>query len=81
MSETGYLILSIVIIISLIAIFFVTYVLNHKTKVPKCDKSDLDNIDLENIELEKCMGCHNVLCSLKKQISQNLNEDKKEENN
>ena len=76
MSETGYLILSIVIIISLIAIFFVTYVLNHKTKVPKCDKSDLDNIDLE-----KCMGCHNVLCSLKKQISQNLNEDKKEENN
>ena len=76
MSETGYLILSIVIIISLIAIFFVTYILNHKTKVPKCD-----NIDLENIELEKCMGCHNVLCSLKKQISQNLNEDKKEENN
>lgn len=76
MSETGYLILSIVIIISLIAIFFVTYVLNHKTKVPKCD-----NIDLQNIELEKCMGCHNVLCSLKKQISQNLNEDKKEENN
>lgn len=67
MNETGYLILSIAIIVCLIIIFVVTYVLNHKTKAPECDFDDID--------LEKCKGCYNFRCGINKVINRQDNEE------
>ena len=54
-NETGYLIIGIIVIVLLLVLFFVSYVLNKKTPIPKeCQ-------DLE--ESEHCFGCKNVSCS------------------
>ena len=53
MSKTMYLVIAIIIIILLIAIFFITYVLNKRTPVP---------IGCEKIQNEHCIGCSNKHC-------------------
>ena len=53
MGRIGYLILAIIIIVLLIALFFITYVLNKKTPLPKgCEK----------VQNEHCAGCINKHC-------------------
>ena len=54
-SQTGYLIIGILVVICLVALFFISYVLNKKTPIPKeCQ-------DLESNE--HCVGCKNITCS------------------
>ena len=54
-SQTGYLIIGILVVVCLVALFFISYVMNKKTPIPKeCQ-------DLE--ENEACIGCKNVSCS------------------
>ena len=53
------LIVAILVIIILIGLFFVSYILNKKTPVPKeCE-------DLK-IDAKKCASCPNELCALRK---------------
>jgi len=56
MSQTGYLILAISIIVALAIIFVVSFVLYKKTPVPK---------GCENIKIseENCSTCNNSSCS------------------
>ena len=56
MSQTGYLILAISIIVALAIIFVVSFVLYKKTPVPK---------GCENIKIgeENCSSCNNSSCS------------------
>lgn len=56
MSQTGYLILAISIIVALAIIFVVSFVLYKKTPVPK---------GCENIKIseENCSACNNSSCS------------------
>ncbi len=58
MDKIWYLIISIALIAFLIALFFITFVKNRKTPVPK---------GCENIEIseENCSACSNTLCSIK----------------
>lgn len=52
------LLIAILVFIALIAIFFLTYVLNKKTPVPKgCEK----------VENEHCVGCANKACEFYKE--------------
>ena len=54
-SETGYLIIAIVVIIVLVCLFFISYVMNKKTPIPK---------ECQNLEgNEHCIGCKNITCS------------------
>ena len=56
MSQTGYLILAIVILVSLLAIFIVSFVLYKRTPVPKgCE-------DIK-ISEENCLSCGHTECS------------------
>ena len=55
MGRTGYLIIAIAIIVLLIVAFFVTYVINKKTPVPKGCENLLE-------ESEHCFGCPNKSC-------------------
>ena len=56
MSQTGYLILAIVILVSLLAIFVVSFVLYKRTPVPKgCE-------DIK-ISEENCLSCGHTECS------------------
>ena len=57
---TKELIIAIVAIGLLVAVFFVSYILNKKTPIPKECK------DLK-IEASKCAACQNKLCSLRKE--------------
>ena len=53
------LVIAIVVIAMLIGLFFVSYILNKKTPMPKeCE-------DLK-IDASKCATCQNELCSLRK---------------
>ena len=56
MSQTGYLILAISILVALAVIFFVSFILYRKTPVPK---------GCENIQIneENCSSCGNTSCS------------------
>ena len=56
MSQTGYLILAISILVALAIIFVVSFVLYKKTPVPK---------GCENIEINEtnCAACGNTNCS------------------
>ena len=65
MGKTGYIILAILVLVFLVIVFFVTYVLNKKTPVPK----GCENL----IDAEKCASCANTSCNLNK-----LKEDLKE---
>lgn len=53
------LIIAIVVIALLIGVFFVSYILNKKTPVPK------ECIELK-IEASKCAACANTTCTLRK---------------
>ena len=55
MSQTGYLILAISILVALLAIFIVSFILYRRTPVPK---------GCENIKIseENCSACHNKEC-------------------
>ena len=56
MSQTGYLILAIVILVGLLAIFVVSFVLYKRTPVPKgCE-------DIK-ISEENCLSCGHTECS------------------
>ena len=56
MSQTGYLILAVVILVSLLAIFVVSFVLYKRTPVPKgCE-------DIK-ISEENCLSCGHTECS------------------
>ena len=55
MSQTGYLILAISILVALLAIFIVSFILYRRTPVPK---------GCENIKIseENCSACGNKEC-------------------
>ena len=56
MSQTGYLILAVVILVGLLAIFVVSFVLYKRTPVPKgCE-------DIK-ISEENCLSCGHTECS------------------
>ena len=55
LSQTGYLIIGIGVIVLLIILFFLGYILNKKTPIPEECKNLIDE--------EKCTGCSNKLCS------------------
>lgn len=59
MSQTGYIILAISILLALLVIFIVSFVLYRKTPVPK---------GCENIKIseENCHGCSRTDCSFYK---------------
>ena len=56
MSQTGYLILAISILVTLLVIFIISFILYKKTPVPK---------GCENIEINEmnCSSCGNSNCS------------------
>ena len=56
MSQTGYLILAISILVALAIIFVVSFILYKRTPVPK---------GCENIQIneENCSACNNTSCS------------------
>ncbi|MBQ6817743.1 MAG: hypothetical protein IJO27_04855 [Bacilli bacterium] len=65
-SETGYLIIAIAVVIILVALFFISYIMNKKTPIPKeCQ-------DLE--ESEACVGCKNITCSHYKSVQKDSKE-------
>lgn len=77
MGTVGYLIISIGLIAFLLVLFFVTFVKNRKTPVPK---------GCENIKIseENCSLCNNTGCSIKEKfdvekIKRELEETDKEE--
>ena len=59
--QTLYLVLSIVLIVGLVALFFITFVINRKTPVPK----GCENIKIEE---ESCMACSNSSCEIKEKF-------------
>ena len=58
MSQTGYLILAISILVALLVIFIVSFLLYKRTPVPK----GCENI---NISEENCSACQNDSCQYK----------------
>ncbi|MBP5693864.1 MAG: hypothetical protein J6X03_00175 [Bacilli bacterium] len=60
MSETGYLILAISIILALLIVFVVSFILYKKTPVPKGCENIL-------INEENCAACQNKECALRKE--------------
>ncbi len=69
-----YIFIAIGLVIVLVAIFFLTYVLNKRTPVPK----GCENIKISD---ENCMSCGNIDCHIKqgldlKKIEEELKEDK-----
>lgn len=69
-----YIFIAIGLVIVLVAIFFLTYVLNKRTPVPK----GCENIKIND---ENCMSCGNMDCHIKqgldlKKIEEELKEDK-----
>ena len=66
--QTFYLIISILIIVGLLILFFVTYVLNKRTPPPKgCEKL---------VDETKCLECKNTMCKFYKE---NIIDEIKEE--
>lgn len=72
-----YTLLAIGIVALLIVVFFITYVLNKRTPLPKgCEDIKISD--------ENCLACGNVDCHIKKgidlkKIEEELKEDLKEE--
>ena len=55
MSQTGYLIIAISILVALLVIFFVSFVIYRRTPLPKgCENLKMDE--------EKCAACSNEQC-------------------
>ena len=77
MGTTGYLIISIALITFFVILFFVTFVINRKTPVPK---------GCEHIKIteENCSMCNNTSCSIKEKfdiekLKEEIENDKEEE--
>lgn len=69
-----YVLLAIGVVILLVIIFFLTYVLNKKTPVPK---------GCENLKItdENCSACNNTSCQIKNGLDlQKLEKEIKEDN-
>lgn len=61
MTTTGYLIISIGLIAFFVILFFVTFVINRKTPVPKgCEHLKITE--------ENCSMCNNTSCSIKEKF-------------
>lgn len=61
MTTTGYLIISIGLIAFFVVLFFVTFVINRKTPVPKgCESLKISE--------ENCSMCNNTSCSIKEKF-------------
>ena len=60
MTQTGYLILAISILLALLIVFVVSFILYKKTPVPK----GCDNLLISE---ENCAACENKACSLRKE--------------
>lgn len=58
MPRVVYLIIAISVIVLLIAAFFITYVLNKRTPVPKGCETLMEN--------EHCASCNNTTCKFYK---------------
>ena len=62
--QTVYLVLAIMLIVALVAMFFITFVINRKTPVPKgCEHI--------KIEEENCLLCSNDGCEIKEKFEYN----------
>ena len=59
MSQVGYLVLAISILVGLLAIFIVSFILYKRMPVPK----GCENIKISD---ENCAACNNKECSLRK---------------
>ena len=55
MSQTGYLILAISILLALLVVFIVSFILYRRTPVPK----GCENIKISD---ENCSACNNTSC-------------------
>ena len=67
MTQTGYLILAISILVILLAIFIVSFVFYRRTPVPQgCEDIKIDE--------KNCAGCSHSECSFYKEL--NKEEDK-----
>ena len=77
MDKIWYLIISIALIAFLIALFFITFVKNRKTPVPKgCEHLKITE--------ENCGACTNTSCSIKQKfdiekVKEEIEEEKEEE--
>ena len=60
MSQAGYLVLAILILLALLIVFVVSFVLYKKTPVPKGCENLL-------ISEENCAACQNKECALRKE--------------
>ena len=66
MGQTGYIIIAICVVVLLLVIFFVTYVLNKRTPVPKGCEKEVDDA--------MCHSCHNVSCKFYKEHNESEKE-------
>ena len=57
-----YLIISILVVVALIAVFFITYIINKKTPVPE----GCENIKISS---ETCLSCNVEGCNIKEKFS------------
>lgn len=74
MDRIVYIALAIGLVLALLAIFFISYLLNKKTPVPK----GCENLLIND---ENCSACNNTECNLKQKvdfdkISEEIKEDK-----
>ena len=74
MNQTGYLIISILIIAALVATFIISFVINRKTPVPEgCENLKITEEGCANCQIEECAV--KVKLDIKK-IEEDLKEDK-----
>ncbi len=74
MNQTGYLIISILIIAALAATFIISFVINRKTPVPEgCENLKITEEGCANCQIEECAV--KVKLDIKK-IEEDLKEDK-----
>ena len=69
MPTVGYLIISICLIAFFVVLFFVTFVINRKTPVPKgCEHIKISE--------ENCSMCNNTSCTIKEKLDIQLQKIK-----
>ncbi len=61
--DTSPLIIAIIIILVLIGIFFISYIFNERTPIPKGCEDVLR-------EVEKCHGCNNKSCRFYEEVTE-----------
>lgn len=65
--EIVYLIIAILLIVGLVAVFFISYHYNKKTPVPPgCESLEISD--------ENCSHCGNLDCNIKKSLNHKLEE-------